>query len=404
MRSGNSWGCKLRFVRMMQYTLNDICSVITDGSHFSPEDEGVGYPMLSVKDMGERDFDLSACKHVGEEAFQKLLANGCKPKVNDVVVAKDGSYLKTAFSIKEDRDIALLSSIAILRPKPEIVSPDYLSYFLKSPSVYHTVSLNYISGTALKRVILKGIKKIQIELPPLEEQRYRAILLDNIGGIIQRRRQQLSALDDLIKARFVEIFGDPVSNPKGWEKKALSEEAEIKIGPFGSLLHKEDYISGGHALINPSHIVDGKIVPDDKLTISDEKYAELSAYHLRTGDVVMGRRGEMGRCAVVEQPGLLCGTGSLLIRTNGDLSADYIQKIISFPSFKRTIEDMAIGQTMPNLNVPIVSAFQIIKPPKSIQNQYYAFVSQVDKSKAVVQKALNEAQLLFDSLMQKYFG
>ena len=112
----------------------------------------------------------------------------------------------------------------------------------------------------------------------------------------------------------------------------------------------------------------------------------------------------MGRCAVVEQPGLLCGTGSLLIRTNGDLSADYIQKIISFPSFKRTIEDMAVGQTMPNLNVPIVSAFQIIKPPKSVQNQYYSFVAQVDKSKVAVQKSLDEAQMLFDSLMQQYFG
>lgn len=118
----------------------------------------------------------------------------------------------------------------------------------------------------------------------------------------------------------------------------------------------------------------------------------------------MGRRGEMGRCAVVEQVGLLCGTGSLLIRTNGDLSADYIQKIISFPSFKRIIEDMAVGQTMSNLNVPIVSSFQIIKPPKSVQDQYYAFVAQVDKSKAVIQKSLEEAQLLFDSLMQQYFG
>ncbi len=171
-------------------------------------------------------------------------------------------------------------------------------------------------------------------------------------------------------------------------QKALSEEASIKIGPFGSLLHKQDYITGGHALVNPSHIIDGKIMPDNSLTVSDEKYAEMEVYHLIEGDVVMGRRGEMGRCAVVEQPGLLCGTGSLLIRSNGDLSADYIQKIISFPSFKQTIEEMAVGQTMPNLNVPIVSAFKIIKPPKSVQEQYYAFVAQIDKSKFVVQKAI----------------
>ena len=238
----------------------------------------------------------------------------------------------------------------------------------------------------------------------LEQQKQICEHLDKIAGIIRLRKQELQKLDDLIKARFVELFGDPVSNPKGWEKKALSDEAEIKIGPFGSLLHKEDYMIGGHALVNPSHIVDGKIALDNKLTVTDEKYDELSAYHLQIGDVVMGRRGEMGRCAVVEQAGLLCGTGSLLIRTNGDLSADYIQKIISFPSFKRTIEDMAVGQTMPNLNVPIVSAFQIIKPPKSVQDQYYAFVAQVDKSKFEVQRSLDEAQKLFDSLMQEYFS
>ena len=114
--------------------------------------------------------------------------------------------------------------------------------------------------------------------------------LDKIAGIIRLRQQEIRRLDDLIKARFVEMFGEPVSNPKGWEKKSLADEAEIKIGPFGSLLHKEDYIAGGHALVNPSHIIDGKIAPDNGLTVSDDKYEELAAYHLREGDVVMGRR------------------------------------------------------------------------------------------------------------------
>ena len=384
--------------------LDDICTLITDGSHYSPEDIGDGYPMLSVKDMCDDGFDFSDCKHVGQEDFDKLVSNGCRPKVNDVVLAKDGSYLKTAFVIEEEQDIALLSSIAILRPKTEEVNPYYLSYFLKSDSVYRLVSLNYISGTALKRIILRGIKKIPVELPCIEEQGYRVNLLNSLCRIIRQRKQELLLLDDLIKARFVELFGDPVSNPYGYDKVALSELADIKIGPFGSLLHKEDYIEGGHPLLNPSHIIDGKVSPDDKLTISDEKYEELSAYQLKTGDVVMGRRGEMGRCAVVPSEGFLCGTGSILIRTKGAVTADYIQKIISFPSFKKTIEDMAVGQTMPNLNVPIVSGFQIIKPPMKVQDSYYAFVEQVDKSKFVVQKSLDETQILFDSLMQKYFG
>ena len=255
--------------------------------------------------------------------------------------------------------------------------PDYIYYMFLGRD-WDVGTNKAVMGKTLNKATLS---KIKVRVHSITEQKEIVQILDKVNAVIEARQLELEKLDTLIKARFVELFGDPVSNPMGWEKKALSEEAEIKIGPFGSLLHKEDYIAGGHTLVNPSHIIDGKIVPDDKLTISDKKYDELSAYHLRKGDVVMGRRGEMGRCAIVEQSGLVCGTGSLFIRTNGDLNADYIQKIISFPSFKRTIEDMAVGQTMPNLNVPIVSAFQIIKPPVRVQNQYYAFVSQIDKSK-----------------------
>ena len=190
---------------------------------------------------------------------------------------------------------------------------------------------------------------------------------------------------------------------------ALSQLAEIKIGPFGSLLHKEDYIEGGHPLLNPSHISEGRIVPDDKLTVSDSKYAEMEAYHLHTGDIVMGRRGEMGRCAVVPDEGYLCGTGSLLIRTKGEVTADYLQKVISFPTFKKIIEDMAVGQTMPNLNVPIVSSFQIIKPPIDVQRRYYAFVAEVDKSKFRKQKSLSTSRKLWtmariDAIMNMNFS
>ncbi len=277
----------------------------------------------------------------------------------------------------------------------------YLYWFLKGNTAY----LNSLGrGATFKEISKKIVSDIEINVPEISQQLAAVDALERVSEIIRLRKNQLQKLDELIKARFVELFGDPISNPHGFDKVDLSELADIKIGPFGSLLHKGDYIEGGYALLNPSHIIDGKIAPDSELTVSREKYEELSAYHLKAGDVVMGRRGEMGRCAVVPCDGYLCGTGSLLIRTKGDVTADYIQKIISFPSFKKAIEDMAVGQTMPNLNVPIVSKFQIIKPPIEVQHSYYAFVEQTDKSKVAVQKSLDEAQLLFDSLMQQYFG
>ena len=292
----------------------------------------------------------------------------------------------------------------VLHPAPEKVSSEWLYYLTSWDEFRKQCARNMTGSAGQKRVPKSYLEHYKVYLPPLDEQRRIAAVLDKVSDLIAKRREQLDKLDELVKARFVEMFGDPVSNPYNWEKVPLSELADIRIGPFGSLLHKEDYIEGGHPLVNPSHIIDGKIVIDEKLTVSHQKYIELEAYHLKAGDVVMGRRGEMGRCAVVSQEGLLCGTGSLLIRPKGKVTADYIQKIISFPSFKKTIEDMAVGQTMPNLNVPIVSAFQIIKPPMQVQENYYTLVTQVDKSKLTIQQSLDKLEVLKKALMQQYFG
>ena len=330
-------------------------------------------------------------------------ASGLAGKVNFyhqeqpyVAVVKDGAGIgRTTLNPAKS---SVIGTMQYLIPKKNVL-PEYLFY-----AVSYMHLEKYYTGATIPHIYFKDYKNEEFNLDNIEKQLEIIDVLGRCKKVIEARKQELVELDSLTKARFVEMFGDPVSNPYGYDKVALSDLADIKIGPFGSLLHKEDYIDGGHPLLNPSHIVDGKVSPDDKLTISDEKYEELSAYQLKTGDVVMGRRGEMGRCAVVPEDGFLCGTGSMLIRTKGEVTADYIQKIISFPSFKKTIEDMAVGQTMPNLNVPIVSGFQIIKPPMEVQDRYYAFAEQVNKSKVKVQKALDETRKLFDSLMQQYFG
>lgn len=292
-----------------------------------------------------------------------------------VAVVKDGAGIgRTTLHPAKS---SVIGTMQYLLPKSNVL-PEYLYYVVQYMHLE-----KYFTGATIPHIYFKDYKAEQFNLDAMERQKEIVASLQKVETFIKVRQQQLQKLDELVKARFVELFGDPISNPHGFDKVDLSELADIKIGPFGSLLHKGDYIEGGYALLNPSHIIDGKIAPDSELTVSREKYEELSAYHLKAGDVVMGRRGEMGRCAVVPCDGYLCGTGSLLIRTKGDVTADYIQKIISFPSFKKAIEDMAVGQTMPNLNVPIVSKFQIIKPPIEVQHSYYAFVEQTDKSKVV---------------------
>lgn len=375
---------------MEQKRLGDIATYI-NGYAFKPEDRGTeGLPIIRIQDLTGNSYDLGF--YDGEYPEKIEINNG------DILISWSASLGVYVWN----RGKALLNQhiFKVVFDKLD-VNKQYFVFAIR----YNLKEMEkQTHGATMKHITKKDFDKILIPFPDLKIQSEIASTLDTLQSIITHRRTQLEKLDLLVKARFVEMFGDPVSNPYNWEKFSLGELAEIKIGPFGSLLHKEDYVQNNHALINPSHIIDGKVFADMKLTVSDEKYKELHAYQLFAGDVVMGRRGEMGRCAVVTENGLLCGTGSMIIRTNGRLKADYIQKIISFPSFKKTIEDMAVGQTMPNLNVPIVSKFMIICPPIEVQKQYYSFVEKTDKSKVAVQKALDEAQLLFDSLMQEYFG
>lgn len=246
-------------------------------------------------------------------------------------------------------------------------------------------------------------EKYEFNLPPIEIQRELTELLWAAENTKLAYIDLLRQTDELVKSQFIEMFGDPVENEKGWPLVRLDELAEIKIGPFGSLLHKEDYIENGHALVNPSHIVDSKIVIDPKLTISDEKYDELSSYALRIGDVVLGRRGEMGRCAVVYEEGLVCGTGSMIIRPGTEMKPYFLQNIISSPAYRRVIEGKAVGVTMMNLNAPTVSSFMIPKLPVKLQEEYLEFVNQSDKSKFELKQAIERVTNLMKSLMQQDF-
>ncbi len=126
--------------------------------------------MLSVKDMQQTRFSYDACKWIGQEEYAKLLANGCKPLKNDVLIAKDGSFFKYIFVLTEEREQAILSSIAILRPKTSVVNPRFVSGYLSTAEVFSKVEREYLTGTAIKRVILKGIRRMPIILPPLSLQ------------------------------------------------------------------------------------------------------------------------------------------------------------------------------------------------------------------------------------------
>ena len=319
----------------------------------------------------------------------------------DVLFGKRNAYLRRAAIAPHDG--AFSAHGMIFRPREAVVDKDFFPLFIASDYFFDT-AIRISVGSLSPTVNWSDLKNQEFELPDLDTQRKLAKVLWSLNDTKEAYKKLIAATDELVKSQFMEMFGDPVTNEKGWPIVRLDSVADIRIGPFGSLLHKEDYIEGGHALVNPSHIIDGKIVPDQELTVSDEKYNLLSTYQLEKGDVVLGRRGEMGRCAVVTVSGMLCGTGSMIIRPNGKIRPYFLQRMLASPSFRKVIENKAVGVTMMNINVPIVSSLMLPLLPASLQDEYIAFVQQSDKSKFELEQALAELNATYKRIIAENLG
>ena len=323
---------------------------------------------------------------------------------DDLLMSLTGNVGRVALLQKEFLPAALNQRVACLRIKDEtVIGKRFLFNFLNS-DYFETKCIESSKGAAQKNMSTEWLKNYEVPLFSFEEQEKISSELDKISHLIALRKRQLSKLDELVKSRFVEMFGDPVSNPKKWNVCRIREFADVRIGPFGSLLHKEDYIQGGHPLVNPSHMINGKIVPDNDLTLSESKYKELGVYKLRPNDIVIARRGEIGRCALVESEGFFCGTGSMFVRIIKDCRADYLQRVISYPTFAARLEDAAVGITMKNINAGMIENCLVPLPPLALQREFAAFVEKVDKLEFKAKASLEKLETLKKAMMQKYFN
>lgn len=207
--------------------LKDVCLRITDGSHFSPEGKSNGFPMLSVKDMEENGFNYSDCKYIDEKTYQELVKADCKPLLNDVLIAKDGSYLKHVFVIEQEVEQAILSSIGILRPDLDQINPHYLKYYLQTNWVKEIVAKKYVSGSALPRIILKNFGEIDILYRTPDDQLGIANVLRKLDRKITLNYKIQTELEAMSKLVFNYKFNqfNITAEKNGSKNKALRRTA-----------------------------------------------------------------------------------------------------------------------------------------------------------------------------------
>jgi type I restriction enzyme S subunit len=295
----------------------------------------------------------------------------------------------------------------VVRPHSDQADARYLVHFLRQDSIRKQGESRMTGSAGQRRVPVNFLAGLTIPLPPLPEQRRIAEILDKADALRAKRRAALTQLDTLTQSIFLDMFGDPATNPKGWPVAALKNcVTEIQIGPFGSLLHQEDYVVGGIPLVNPKHIQGGVIEIGKDETVTLEKYHELRVYHLAPGDVVMGRRGEMGRCAIVDAAScpLLCGTGSLFLRSdNAHTTSLFLRAMLSSEAIKSRLERLSLGQTLPNLNSRIVEGLEIPLPPVTVQRDFAGRVMASKALEALQQNSLAWLDALFASLQHRAF-
>ena len=190
-------------------TINDVCVLVTDGSHSSPKSVNDGKYMVSVKDFTDYGFDFASCRMISNDDYETLKRNGCVPQMDDILVGKDGArFFEDIIIYRQREKPALLSSIAILRCDKSKILPDFLYYVLRTPSFRQDVKDNYGSGSAIPRIILKDFKRMMVSYPSLEKQQSIISVLTAIDSKIQANTEINDNLYEIVNAYYTSLFKD----------------------------------------------------------------------------------------------------------------------------------------------------------------------------------------------------
>ena len=253
------------------------------------------------------------------------------------------------------------------------------------------------------------IEKMDLPVPSIETQQNIVSSIEELFSELDKGVETLQTIKEQLAVYRQAVLKDAFTySPDNLVE--LSEIVEnIKIGPFGTMLHKEDYICNGVPVINPQHIKNLSIKESPKITVSSDKADELSSYKLNTNDIIMARRGEMGRAAAVSERenGWICGTGSILFRLKKDYDASFYVQILSSPNVVHYLEENATGTTMKNLNEKIVCHIPVPKVTKKTQTgiiqKLEEKLSLCNNIEQTVDTALAQAEAMRQSILKKAF-
>ena len=385
--------------------LGEICSTTSGGtpSRSHPEYFGGAIPWIKSGDL--TDGDVIACdENITEEAIRSSSAK-LFPK-GTVLIAMYGATVGKLGML--GIEAATNQAVCGITPSDKL-DRWFLFFFLLSQ---RKNLIGQSAGGAQPNISQKIVRELHVPVPPLPEQRRIVDLLSRAEGIVRLRREADKKAAELIPALFLDMFGDPASNPKGWEKAPLTAACasadDIKCGPFGTQLAKSEFRHEGVPLWGIKHVNVGFSIPTVEF-LSIEKATELSMYSILPGDIVMTRKGTIGNCALYQERMPSGVMHSDLLRIRPDTNRCSPQFISDQLQISRDVEHQiaktaSSGAVMPGINVGRLKSVQIFVPPIATQQRYVEQVRQIHSIQFQQSSATARAKSTFDALLAEAFS
>lgn len=386
-------------------TIDECFFLIQNGANIKQGDTDGGFPITRIETTANDKFNRDRMGYAGITDISKyesyVLEDG------DLLLSHINSvqYLgRTVLYVKQPGE-TIIHGMNLLRLKARrnVINPAYARYCFYGHPFRSQVGNITKKSVNQASFAVKDLKQIKIDIPTVSEQNEIVMILDKVQQVIDLRTDELSRLDDLIKARFVELFGDMIINPNGWEKILLGDVCDVRDGTHDS----PKYFSEGYPLVTSKNVTGGKIDFADCNLICEEDYNKINQRSkVDMGDILMPMIGTVGNPVIVDIEAEFAIKNVALIKFKEDskVTNSFVKALLESDYFDRAVISKVRGGTQKFISLGDIRKLEICLPPIAVQNLFAAFVQQVDKSKVAVKKALNEAQLLFDSLMQKYFS
>jgi len=374
-----------------------------------------GIPVIrntNFSDDGRIDLHDVAFREIPDRKIEKK-----RLKPGDIIIEKSGGSKNQPvgrvvyFDIDDGKDYLFSNFTSAIRPKKD-VEPKYVHYGLLHSYMRGGSELFQNKTTGIRNLQLKRyLDKVKIPLPTLSEQKAIVAKLDHAQRLIDIDNEMLTKYDELIQSVFLEMFGDPVTNPKGWERSLIKNLADdskysIKAGPFGSALKKEFYVEDGYKIYGQEQVIRDDFNYGDYY-INEERFEKLKNCEIKKDDVLISLVGSYGYISVVPE-GIERGIiNPRLMKISFDkdkVLPFFFKSLFTNESFEKLVEDQTHGGTMGILNTTIVKKLNIPVPPISLQVLFLNKLKAIKSEMSEIEVSLKKSEELFSSLVQGAFG